>query len=594
MGDDSKLAVEVSATVAAFKEQMKSSADEIRKLGLAAQAASPQIQSSFGGASKSADGLLGVLKNERKEMRLATGITTMFTRELRDMGLTTSATSQAFINLGANILIGGPLNIITASIGFLVAAFSEASKSLAEHKRKLEELPKWYRAITDMWWDSSRQLTEATMRLNGATDDQVNAWKLSNKAAEQTRLGMTAVDAATAKHLIQMSKFAAASPTINDFFTLTSTHLRIQKERTLELTAEINKYIIAVWNATQTQQMAAKADFLTDVHKGIEEYTKSEKAKTEAHKKEVATRAATEAKQKITKDTSEQERINKEAEDVTRRMYEETGKQETDNSKRRAEIRDADAKATIENARNLQLALNDIANSDNEVQRLANRHTIEMQYAQARILLEGQTAQAIKQIHDSELIESARVAKAKQDADLKATEATIASTNLVGDAFARIMEDASKTGAQKWKEMHKIAVMAIIDLCTKQVEAYAISTAGAAAFSQAGIPVIGPILMVGAALAAGALVRGLLANMPSAEGGWSQTREGVMYTHDNEMHLDAKHADVIDRLADQSAPGGAPVIINVSALDAKSFDQRMWSGRNTLVRIIRDAQRRNQ
>lgn len=140
----------------------------------------------------------------------------------------------------------------------------------------------------------------------------------------------------------------------------------------------------------------------------------------------------------------------------------------------------------------------------------------------------------------------------------------------VGSVFADMI-DGQKAVQKGAADM----LRAVIDAAFKAVEAYAASAAAAAAFSQAGIPIIGPILAVGALATMEGLVMGLLANIPSAAGGWeipaSVGSGGVlMVGHGGEKMLPADKSAKLDRLLDGGFGADGPELhVHVHALDGQ-------------------------
>lgn len=90
----------------------------------------------------------------------------------------------------------------------------------------------------------------------------------------------------------------------------------------------------------------------------------------------------------------------------------------------------------------------------------------------------------------------------------------------VGQAWAGVMTTAFGAIGSGADDVGKQILKSIVSAAIASITAFAASASAAAAFSQAGIPVVGPILAVGAATAIGAMVMGFLSRVPkAAEGG---------------------------------------------------------------------------
>jgi len=114
--------------------------------------------------------------------------------------------------------------------------------------------------------------------------------------------------------------------------------------------------------------------------------------------------------------------------------------------------------------------------------------------------------------------------------------------------------------------------------------------ASAAAFkAMAGIPVVGPALAVGAGAAALAAVMAMVGKLNSAEGGWGQVpSDQLAMIHKNEMILPEKYASPMrEMLEDGEMPGGSPINISISAVDAASVEKLFMSNGPALARAIK-------
>jgi len=212
---------------------------------------------------------------------------------------------------------------------------------------------------------------------------------------------------------------------------------------------------------------------------------------------------------------------------------------------------------------------------------------------------------------DNARMETERQEHEKAAADLvkaqaKATEALMKDADMVGKsfgaAFAGII-DGSKSMYQAIGDVMKSIVKAVVDAAVKSVEAYAISAEGAAAFSQAGIPIVGPILAVGAIAAMGALFDGLLSKLTSSAGGYevpSYVSASLGVLHANETVLPA---DLSTGLKDmirgggasgQAAPTSQGDTFVIHALDSRSFEDALRRNASGLLKVKGELVRKNR
>lgn len=116
-----------------------------------------------------------------------------------------------------------------------------------------------------------------------------------------------------------------------------------------------------------------------------------------------------------------------------------------------------------------------------------------------------------------------------------------------------------------------------------QLEVAAAVAAVQAGASVAITPLIGPILAISAAAAVFSGLMAYAGKVGSAEGGWDLPGGGPFpaVLHAREMVLPAEHADTIRNLKDGA--GGSTVVMNVSAMDAKSFKQFLVDKQSALL-----------
>lgn len=114
-----------------------------------------------------------------------------------------------------------------------------------------------------------------------------------------------------------------------------------------------------------------------------------------------------------------------------------------------------------------------------------------------------------------------------------------------------------------------------------------------AAASQASIPVIGPLLALGAMAAVFAAVSGMSSKMPSAEKGWDVPSglNPITQLHESEMVLPREQADVIRSMAGGGGMGGGDHY-HINALDSRSFEQFIKDNPAALAAGMKQAARR--
>lgn len=189
----------------------------------------------------------------------------------------------------------------------------------------------------------------------------------------------------------------------------------------------------------------------------------------------------------------------------------------------------------------------------------------EAESAKAQATKEGEIRKAVLdgiQAHNDKL----KADKDAQDAaDAKALKekvrAELVSAKQISEAFGATFAGivtGTTTVEGAFKAMATTAVRSVIDAAIKIIQADALVTAAEAAKSQAGIPIVGPILAVAALGAMEGLITGLLGSLPSAAGGFDipRTVNPITQLHGGEMVLPAKYADVVRRAAGGGSGGG--------------------------------------
>lgn len=137
-------------------------------------------------------------------------------------------------------------------------------------------------------------------------------------------------------------------------------------------------------------------------------------------------------------------------------------------------------------------------------------------------------------------------------------------------------------------QVGQMVIQSVVQSAIAQVQANAVAAASGAASSQAAIPVAGPVLAISAMGAMLTAVMGLLANLPSAAGGWMVPHDTLAMVHQNERILPARYSEGLDRLVNQ---GGGGITVNISAADAKSVRRLFLENTGALAEAIGRAAR---
>ena len=159
----------------------------------------------------------------------------------------------------------------------------------------------------------------------------------------------------------------------------------------------------------------------------------------------------------------------------------------------------------------------------------------------------------------------------------------------IGDTLGKSFIDAA-TGAisfgQAVANVMQQALQAVVNMAIKSLEAYALSAEGAAFFSQAGVPIIGPALGAAAIATTGAIFAGLVGAMPHfAAGGRYSGGPMVVGERGPEIINPSGSGTVIPN----HALGGVTINVHTAAADAAGL-RRLVSSPD-FVRAMREAQR---
>lgn len=157
-----------------------------------------------------------------------------------------------------------------------------------------------------------------------------------------------------------------------------------------------------------------------------------------------------------------------------------------------------------------------------------------------------------------------------------------------GTAFAQMVK-GTKSFSASVQTMAKAVLSAVLDKVKKEIMAERAAAAIKAFNSQGDIPIVGPVLGFAAAAAAFAFADGLIAQLPSAAGGFDIPAglNPVTQLHSREMVLPAPLAERVRDMTD--GDGGGAVIHHhwtIHATDAASFERQLNTNDSALLRTL--------
>lgn len=197
---------------------------------------------------------------------------------------------------------------------------------------------------------------------------------------------------------------------------------------------------------------------------------------------------------------------------------------------------------------------------------------------------EGRVSAARKEIKEQE--------EAAEEAARMAIQIGSSAASALGSALGGVVT-GTKSVAEAFTAMGVSVIDTIIDIATKSIAASAVKAAGEAASSQAGVPIIGPILAAAAMVSMGAMVRGLLGGLPGrAYGG--QVSAGSTYWVGERGRAELFTPNVSGSITPIEKLGGAgnvTVNVNPTAVDHHGMRRLFRDNRATLMREIGKAVR---
>lgn len=136
------------------------------------------------------------------------------------------------------------------------------------------------------------------------------------------------------------------------------------------------------------------------------------------------------------------------------------------------------------------------------------------------------------------------------------------------------------------------ALAQTLQMLTKEATGYAVTAAIGAAKSQAGVPLVGPVLAITAAGSLLATLMGMIGKMPSAAGGMKVPHDTLALIHKDEHVIPKKIAQQYEA---GLAGGGGGVTVNVAGyLDSAAVGRVMMGGASAVAKAQRKIARRRR
>jgi chemotaxis protein histidine kinase CheA len=576
---DSKLKVEVQAVADQFQAQMQASAESVKQLSLALKQMGPQALPDFSPAVKSSNSFLSTLKEEKAEMRLQTGLVRMFAGEMQGLGINVGTAGQSVLNFGANLATGaGVFGLTLAAAQAVVSVVKSFTEESEKAKKAAEEFAK---AVSEELNVALNDLAIAQMKNQGFTEGQIEQWKQGNKQATEHAKLVKALGEAQANLRAYNPATSFAGPGELE---------RLQKAVDLaKENLEVQKKQQALARGAKAQEISVEAD--TKAQKEAEKATEEEEKKRQAN-----------AKQSIEKRKAEEEKYAAwevaNTEGVSQTITELVNEQANEFAAAQKKKQEEETKtnlALLDEAQTQALAIADIE-IDSAEESAAKRAQIEQDFLTQKLALVQDNEEQIRTIKNRMLVLDAQKNKAATNA-AKANLESAAATgkaigSVIGSAFADLA-DGTKTAGEAIKSIFvgtmDLVLDKVLEVATTQIIAAALGTGAENAKAVGGIPIIGPALSVGAMAAGVALVKGLLAQLPSAATGWQDIpRDMLIQAHAGETIVPRYDSEEVRGKLGGNAGN---VTINVSATDAKSFAQQLRDNSSELARALRTYER---
>lgn len=242
------------------------------------------------------------------------------------------------------------------------------------------------------------------------------------------------------------------------------------------------------------------------------------------------------------------------------------------------QIQDNSNLSTEQKAARMSAALQAYAKADLDYRnKLEAEWSADLQkWTDANIKAQAQAREALKRLTDDQAAYQVKRAEDVSKEQTKQLQETFALTKSIaggiGSAMSGIITNTESVG-KAIVSMASVAIKALIDLAIKSVEASAVKAGGEAASAEAGIPIVGPALAVGAMVAMEALVLGLLSSIPSSAGGLDRVPQDTLaFIHKDETVMSAPLAETFRQAAAGGGiqGGGGEMHLHFHTLDPQS------------------------
>jgi predicted RNA-binding protein with RPS1 domain len=507
---------------------------------------------------------------------------------LSDVG---GATGKALGSLFSGLATGGPIGLAIAGVQVLVDAFkemrAEAAKAGEEFKKMLDDLKKSAS-------EAAEQLAKLQLKNAGGT----GAMEYMRAEVEPIRAKVTATERYLAQLREELKLWQDKKAYVNG----------VLDQENIVHTRSIEDAQALVQNTER--QLKAERDVLNIRQKVANELVEGETQE--------ATKKSAEAKERADKDRTAKEK--KLSEDFSKWLETKSAEQ----AQKDLDLQIAAARASS----NERLAI--------ELEYQKELLRIEVEYANTKKQLGigapsgklnqgvGNVAMLVNEINDKQL---AYEAYAQKSSKLDQKESPMfgpgsplgeAEWEMFSEKAKKAKDEIDKISAsyQRWGEiggqvigglitgqitlgqafaqLGQMIIKTVIDMAIKQVTADAATAAAGAASSQAGIPIVGPVLAIAAMGAMMSAVLGLLSSIPGKALGGPVTfgQPYVVGEVGPELFIPGSSGNIVPN----SALGGRQSTTNVfiSALDAKSFERSLRDNEGILMEGINDAMRRGR
>lgn len=506
-----------------------------------------------------------VIKEYRSEIKQEGRISRFLAADIASMGLSSkSAAGEVTAFIGA-FAIGGGMGIAIEGVKILIKTISEVGE---EEKKQAEAVKKLGKEVAESVAESMRKVRES-FESKSATQ---TAWeaegeKVRKKVKEiQEQIDELVQHGGGVRDL--MHSLTTGADGKNDLFTVEGTEDKIAKLQAQQK-ALVDTYARAKPDRDSTQGAE-------DAHKAEEQAKKDEKVE-EQHN---ATMLGLQAE---LLDGEDKLRLEFEAKKQQIRDNEQlTEEQQNDQILAQQMVLDSKI-AKLKDDRRKKEAADEQAFIDqitkNEQADLKKRDDYEEHSFEAMAKVKRQLAEEDKR----------RLGEAMANAEKLGAS--------FADAFSSMI-DGSESFTQAMVSMGKEVIKVILDIATKSIMASALKAGGEAATAEAGIPIVGPALAVGAMTAMIGTVMGLMSSLPSASGGFDIPGgvNPLTQLHEKEMVLPAHIAEPLRQNLAGGGGLGGDVHMHVTAMDAGSF--REWLSRPStqteLVRSLAEMRKRGR